>query len=170
MSNSYQWRCQNVKKVTHLKGRLLDQAVIIFNCVPFRNRNCSQRDRILSFKSSSLYYGKLLYHIMWPPLNVTIFNTHVRNCVKEATPMVIPHGLSPCMSYMRGSRAGDRFLSNTGPDPLKITKLPADNGPLIVVFGSSLPHLLQKKERCKSWTPSDKISGSAHGVNYLHKA
>ena len=39
------------------------------------------------------------------------------------------------------------FLSNYGPDPLKITKLPshhafrwrADDGPLIVVFGSSLP-------------------------------
>ena len=43
------------------------------------------------------------------------------------------------------------FLSNTGPDPLKIAKLPSqhsmmgrhlpasDDGPLIVLFGSSLP-------------------------------
>ena len=41
---------------THIKGRLLDQAVIVFNCVPFHNGNfkdriCSQRERILSFKS-----------------------------------------------------------------------------------------------------------------------
>ena len=27
------------------------------------------------------------YHIMWSPLNVTIFITHVRNCVIEATPV-----------------------------------------------------------------------------------
>ena len=31
----------------------------------------------------------------------------------------------------------------------------ADNGPLIVVFGSSLLHQLKKK-RCQSWTPTDK--------------
>ena len=42
-------------------------------------RICYQRARILSFKSSSLWYGN--------PLNVTIFITHVRNCVKGATPM-----------------------------------------------------------------------------------
>ena len=30
-----QWRSQNVEKVMHIKGRLLDQAVILFNCVPF---------------------------------------------------------------------------------------------------------------------------------------
>ena len=28
-------------KVMHIKGRLLDKAVILFNCVPFRNRNFS---------------------------------------------------------------------------------------------------------------------------------
>ena len=27
---------------------------------------------------SSLYYGNNFYHIKWPPLNVTIFITHVR--------------------------------------------------------------------------------------------
>ena len=29
------------------------------------------------------------YHIRWPPLNVTIFITHVHNCVMGATPMHI---------------------------------------------------------------------------------
>ena len=52
---------QNAKEVTHIKGRLLDQTMILFNCVPYRNWNFSkkerirsQRERILSFKSSSL--------------------------------------------------------------------------------------------------------------------
>ena len=61
------------------------------------------------------------------------------------------------------------FLSNTGPDPLKITKLPkpsfnvglssercrADNAPLIMVFEFSLPSKTKKK-CCQSWTPSNK--------------
>ena len=34
----------------------------------------------LQLKSSSLAYGKSLYHIGWTPLSVTIFITHVR-CV-----------------------------------------------------------------------------------------
>ena len=38
-----QWRSQNAEKVTHIKGRLLDQAVILFNCVPFQKGNFSQR-------------------------------------------------------------------------------------------------------------------------------
>ena len=70
-----------------------------------------------------------------------------------------------------------RFLCNTGPDPLtnhKATKpafnvgpssvrqrnaismafrLRADDGPLIAVFGSSIPHLLKKNQIS---TPSDK--------------
>ena len=73
------------------------------------------------------------------------------------------------------------FLSNTGPDPLKITKLSRAiigppmkrhlngvslgggvgggggvDGPLIVVFGSFLPSSNRKKRR-QSWTPSDKF-------------
>ena len=77
------------------------------------------------------------------------------------------------------------FLSNTGPDPIKITKLPIQHsmlghrrpasetpfkwrftgvdGPLIVVFGSFLPLSNKKgKKRCQSWTPLTKLSGSAH--------
>ena len=38
-----QWRSQNAEKVTHIKGRLLDQAVILFNCIPFQNGNFSLR-------------------------------------------------------------------------------------------------------------------------------
>ena len=70
-----------------------------------------------------------------------------------------------------------RFLSNIGPDPLKITKLPSqrsisghhrpasemslqwrdDDGPSSVVFdifGSS--PLINQKKNCQSWTPSIK--------------
>ena len=36
-----QWRSQNTEEVTHIKGRLLDQVVILFNCVPFHNGNFS---------------------------------------------------------------------------------------------------------------------------------
>ena len=35
-----QWRSQNAEKVTHNKGRLLNE-VIIFNCDTFRNGNFS---------------------------------------------------------------------------------------------------------------------------------
>ena len=38
----------------------------------------SQREQILSFKSSSLRYGTSLYHIRWVPLIDIIFITHVR--------------------------------------------------------------------------------------------
>ena len=30
---------QNDEKITHKKGRLLEQAVILFNCIPFQNWN-----------------------------------------------------------------------------------------------------------------------------------
>ena len=36
-----QWRSQNAEKATHIKGRLLEQAVILFNCIPFQKRNFS---------------------------------------------------------------------------------------------------------------------------------
>ena len=34
-----QWRSQNVENFTHIKGRLLDQAMVIFDYVPFQNGN-----------------------------------------------------------------------------------------------------------------------------------
>ena len=38
---SVQWISQNAGKVTHLKGRLLDQAANLFNYRPFQNGNFS---------------------------------------------------------------------------------------------------------------------------------
>ena len=38
-----QWCCQNAEKVTHIKGRLLYQAMILYNYVPFQNGNFSKR-------------------------------------------------------------------------------------------------------------------------------
>ena len=35
----FQLCSKNAEKVTHNKGRLLDQAVILFNCVRFQNGN-----------------------------------------------------------------------------------------------------------------------------------
>ena len=40
-SNHVQWRSQNAQTVTHVKGRLLDEAVILFNCIPLQNENFS---------------------------------------------------------------------------------------------------------------------------------
>ena len=37
----HKWRSQKAEKVTHTKGRLLEQAMILFNCVPFQNGNLS---------------------------------------------------------------------------------------------------------------------------------
>ena len=34
---------RTLENVTHIKGRLLLQAVILFNCVPFHNGNFSKR-------------------------------------------------------------------------------------------------------------------------------
>ena len=35
--NASQWRSHNDEKVRHIKGELLDQAVILFNCVPLQS-------------------------------------------------------------------------------------------------------------------------------------
>ena len=67
---SNQWRSKNAENVTHIKGRLLDQAVIPLQSRPFskwelllKERIRSQRGRILSFKSSSFWYGNYFYRI-----------------------------------------------------------------------------------------------------------
>ena len=66
-----QWRSQNAEKVTHIEGRLLDQAVILFNCVPFWNGNfcireriCFEAERILSFKQWKITFTTL-GDILW---------------------------------------------------------------------------------------------------------
>ena len=37
---------QNSENVMHIKRRLLDQAVIVFNCIPIRNWNFSLRKKV----------------------------------------------------------------------------------------------------------------------------
>ena len=65
-----QWRNQNAEKVTHTKGRLLDQTVVLFNCVLFPNKNLSERKEFASrgsefFPLRAVPYGmeKHYYHI-----------------------------------------------------------------------------------------------------------
>ena len=88
-----QWRSQNVN-VMHIKGRLLEQAVIIFICAPFQNGNFSKRNEFAPrgskfFPSRAVPYGmeNHFYHV--GALNVTMFITNVRNCVMGATPMQV---------------------------------------------------------------------------------
>ena len=61
------------------------------------------------------------------------------------------------------------FLSNTGPDPLKnhkattpTFKLRFAGGPMMTRFQWYLDPLIKK-----SWTPSKKISGSAHAIRHM---
>ena len=53
---------RTLKKYTHIKGRLLDQAVILFDCVPFHNGNLSERKEFAPSQSKlfplrSVSYG-----------------------------------------------------------------------------------------------------------------
>ena len=88
-----QWRSQNAEKVTHIKGSLHGQAVILFNRSLFKMGTSLKRKNILQegvnsfLQEQSLVVWKSLYLIRWPPLNGTDFITHVRNCVMGATPM-----------------------------------------------------------------------------------
>ena len=41
LMHAVQWRSKNAEKVSRIKGRLLDQVVILFNGVPFQNGNFS---------------------------------------------------------------------------------------------------------------------------------
>ena len=74
-----QWRSQNAEKVTRIKGRLLYQAMILFNYAPFQNGNFSQRkefaprgSELFPFRAVPYDMENPLYHIGRPPLNVTI--------------------------------------------------------------------------------------------------
>ena len=87
------------------------------------------------------------------------------------------------------------FLSNSGTNPLKNHKFTkptfnvvpsstrqrnailmafrwrANDGPLIMVFGSSHPSSTKKRKnkikRCQSWPPLPKFSGSVQGLNFI---
>ena len=39
--NLIHWRSQKAENAMHTKGRLLDQVMILVNCVPFQNKNFS---------------------------------------------------------------------------------------------------------------------------------
>ena len=71
---------QNAEIFTHIKGRLLERAVILINCVPFQNSNFSESKEFAPSGSefSSLRrvpYGMEIqyYHIRRFPLNVYNF-------------------------------------------------------------------------------------------------
>ena len=70
MSNGLEWRGQKAEKITHIKKRLLGQAVILFNCVSFQNGNFSYRKEFASrgsefFPLRAIHYGmeNHFYHI-----------------------------------------------------------------------------------------------------------
>ena len=76
-----QWRNQNAEKVTHIKGRLMDQSVVLFNRVPFQIVNFFYRKEFAPrggefFPLRAVPYGieHHFYHTWWPPLNITIFH------------------------------------------------------------------------------------------------
>ena len=87
------WRSQNAEKTTHIKRRQLDQAVILFNRLPFQNRNFKElaprESEFLPLRKVPYDMENHFYYIKWPPLSVTIFITQVRNCVMGTTLMQI---------------------------------------------------------------------------------
>ena len=62
---------QNAEQVMQIKGRPLDQAMLLFKCVP-KGANSFLYEQFL-------IVWKITYHIKLPPMNVTIFITHVGN-------------------------------------------------------------------------------------------
>ena len=95
LKNNHKQGCsQNAEKLRTSKGDYLikqwfSSIVSLFKMgTSLKERICSQRERIHSFNSSSLWYGKSLYHIRWSPLNVVIFIRHVHNWVMGATPKI----------------------------------------------------------------------------------
>ena len=47
---------QNAENVTRIKGRLLEQAVIIFNCIPFERRTSLKGKNLLTEGANSFHY------------------------------------------------------------------------------------------------------------------
>ena len=80
----FQRRNQNAGKVTHTKGRLLDQAMVLFNCVPYQMGNSLKGKNLLPVLKS------LLPHRV-TSLECYYFITNVRNSVMGATPMCFIH-------------------------------------------------------------------------------
>ena len=54
--NQLQWRIQNAKKDTHIKARLLDQAMILFKCVHFQMGTSLKGKNLLPEGANSFLY------------------------------------------------------------------------------------------------------------------
>ena len=65
-----QWRIQNAEIVTHIKGRLLYQAMILYSYVPFQNENFSQGKNLLSEGTNSFLLEQFL--IVWKITDITL--------------------------------------------------------------------------------------------------
>ena len=65
MSLKHQQRhgSQNVENATHIKGRLLDQAMILLNCVPFQMRTSLKGKNLLPEGANSFLYEQFL--VVW---------------------------------------------------------------------------------------------------------
>ena len=63
-------RSQNTEKVMHTKGRLLDQAVILFNCIPFQNGNSLKEKNLFPEGVNSFLYEQFL--IVWKIILITL--------------------------------------------------------------------------------------------------
>ena len=71
LSFGCQWRSQNTEKVTHIKGRLLDQAVIHFNWVSFHNGN-------FTYKKEFAPRGGEFFPLRAVPYGMEIHVYHIR--------------------------------------------------------------------------------------------
>ena len=55
-----QWHSQNAQTVTNIKGRLLDQATILFHCVPFQMGTSLKGKNLLPLGANSFLYEQFL--------------------------------------------------------------------------------------------------------------
>ena len=93
----YQCGCGTPKELRTSKGDYRIKQWFSSEMCPFLKWELLLKERICSQRGSKFFalravpYGmeNHFYHIRWPPLNVTIFITHVRNCVMGDTPLSI---------------------------------------------------------------------------------
>ena len=78
-----------------IKGRLLDQAMILFNCIPFQMGTSLKAKNLLPegaifFPLRAVYYSMAnhFYRIKLPPLKAGILLRMCVTCVIGSTPMI----------------------------------------------------------------------------------
>ena len=64
-----QWRSQNAEKIMHIKGRLLYQALILYNYVPFQIGTSLKEKNLLQEGANSFLYEQIL--IVWKITYIT---------------------------------------------------------------------------------------------------